>query len=420
MVQVVVTGVGPLLANCCDRRTLWTQLCGGPSQLTFEPVPGGDGELWPVGRVQSFDAARWLDRFPRRFYERCHREQLLYLASLVIALDDAGLDLAAIDRGRTAIVDGTSRGSFDDWYRRVRAEAVTAACELYTRRELLTGTPGQAAHLGASLLGVRGPVFTVNATCCSGAAAIGQACRELEHGDIDIALATGHDSALEAPIYRMYRDAGLLSAERDDARRAVRPFGDHGRNAFGEGAVTLVLETAEHAARRGAQPLAVIRGWKLGNGGSHPTHVDPEGTRTAGLIGDVLAAARVDRARVGFVVGHGNAVAQSDRSELAYMHRAFGAGAPDVPLVSVKPVYGHVLGASSALNVAAAVLMLHHGWLVPTLNAAPSTPATAPASPGIDHLAGGGRPCGATAGLAVSYGLGGHSAVTLVGAVEAA
>jgi 3-oxoacyl-[acyl-carrier-protein] synthase II len=422
MSEVVVTGVGPLLANCCDRRTLWTQLCDGPSQLTFEPAPGGEGELWPVGRVQGFDAARWLGRFPRRFYERYHREQLLYLASLVIALDDAGLDLAELDRGRVAIVDGTSRGGFDDWYRRVRAEAATAARELYTRRELLIGTPGQAANLAAGLLGVRGPVFTVNATCCSGAAAIGQACRELAHGDIDIALATGHDSALEVPIYQMYRDAELLSAERDDARRAVRPFGDHGRNAFGEGAVTLVLETAEHAARRGATPLAAIRGWRLGNGGGHPLHADTEGTRTAGLIGDVLAAARVDRARVGFVVGHGNAVPQSDRSELAYMHRAFGAGAADVPLLSVKPVYGHVLGASSALNVAAAVLMLHHGWLVPTLNAAPTAPppVVSPAPRGIDHLASGGRACGATAGLAVSYGLGGNSAVTLVGVVEAA
>lgn len=418
MSEVVVTGVGPLLANCSDRRTLWSQLCDGPSQLAFEPAPGDDGEIWPVGRVRDFDAARWLDRFPRRFYERYHREQLLYLASLVIALDDAGLDLAVVDRSRIGIFDGTSRGGFDDWYRRVRDEATTAARELYTRRELLIGTPGQAANLAASLLGVRGPVLTVNATCCSGAAAIAHACRELAHGDLEIALATGHDSALEVPIYRMYRDAGLLSAERNDARRAVRPFGDHGRNAFGEGAVTLVLETAEHAARRGAVPLAVLRGCKLGNGGGHPLHVDVEGARTASLIGDVLAAARIDRARVGFVVGHGNAVAQSDRSELAYMHRAFGPGAPEVPLVSVKPVYGHVLGASSALNVAAAVLMLHHGWLVPTFNAPPAS--AAPAAPAIDHLAGGGRACDATAGLAVSYGLGGHSAVTLVGAVEAA
>jgi len=86
-----------------------------------------------------------------------------------------------------------------------------------------------------------------------------------------------------------------------------------------------------------------------------------------------------------------------------------------VPLLSVKPVYGHLFGASSALNIAAAVLMLHHGWLVPTLNIDPAR-ATGP----IDHLARGGRRNLGSAGMAVSYGIGGHSAVTLLGAPEAA
>src|SRR5689334_8556995 len=265
MTEVVVTGIGPLLANCADRRTLWTQLRDGLSQLVFEAAPGGNGERWPVGRVHDFFAERWLGRFPREFYERYHREQQLYLASLMIALDDAQLDLTTEMPARIGIFDGTSRGNFDYWYERVRAESCRSATELYTRRELLTGTPGQAANLAASLLGVRGPVYTFNLTCCSGAVAIGQACRELACGDIDVAIAGGHDSSLQAPMYRMYRDAGLLSLEREDARRAVRPYGDHSRNAFGEGAVALVLETREHAARRGATPLATIEGWKLGN-----------------------------------------------------------------------------------------------------------------------------------------------------------
>jgi 3-oxoacyl-[acyl-carrier-protein] synthase II len=414
MSGVVVTGIGPLVANCADRRTMWTHLRDGQSQLAFETAPGGDGEHWPVGRVRGFEAERWLGRFPRDFYERYHREQQLYLASLMIALDDAQLALATLPRERVGIFDGTSRGNFDYWYERVREERQRPANERYTRRELLTGTPGQAANLAASLLGIRGPVYTYNVTCCSGAVAIGQACRELAHGDIDVAFASGHDSSLQAPLYQMYRDAGLLSQERDDARRAVRPYVDHSRNAFGEGAITLVLETREHAARRGATQLATIDGWKLGNNGGHPLHVDARGDRATTLISEVLSAADVDRDRIGFVVGHGNGVEQSDRSELAYMQRVFADRAPEVPLISVKPIYGHLLGASSALNVAATSLMLHHGWLVPTLNVDPAR-AAGP----IDHLARGGRPSNASAGLAVSYGIGGHNAVTLVGKVEA-
>jgi 3-oxoacyl-[acyl-carrier-protein] synthase II len=413
MSDVVVTGIGPLLANCVDRWTLWDQLCHGPSQLVFEPAPGGDGETWPVGRVQGFDADRWLGRFPRSFYDRYHREQLLYLASVMIALDDAHLEVTKLVPETVGIFDGTSRGNFDYWYDRVRSERELPARELYTRRQLLTATPGQAANLAASLLGVRGPVYTINVTCCSGAVAVGQACRALEHGDIEVALASGHDSALAAPMYQMYREAGLLSTERDDARRAIRPFVDCSRNAFGEGAITLVLETRDHATRRGATPLASIKGWKHGNNGGHPLHVDPEGGRAAALIAQVLAATGVARNDIGFVVGHGNAVEQSDRSELAYMHRVFAARAPEVPLLSVKPIYGHLLGASSILNIAATALMLHHGWIVPTLNVDPAR-ATGP----ISHLAGGGRHTDASAALAVSFGIGGHNAVTLIGSAE--
>ena len=86
--EVVVTGIGPLLPNCADRHVLWGQLRDGQSQLRFETAPGG-GDRWPVGRIEPFEPERWLGRFPRTFYERYHREQQLYLASLVIGLGDA-------------------------------------------------------------------------------------------------------------------------------------------------------------------------------------------------------------------------------------------------------------------------------------------------------------------------------------------
>jgi 3-oxoacyl-[acyl-carrier-protein] synthase II len=411
--EVVVTGIGPMLPNCVDRSALWSHLRDGRSQLVFEPVRGVTDERWPVGRIHDFDAERWLGRFPARFYQRYHREQQLYLASLVIAMDDAGLAPAQLAPERTGVFDGTSRGNFDYWYERVRDEHRCRPEELYTRRELLVGTPGQAANLAAGLFGIRGPVYTFNATCCSGAVAIGHAYRDLVRGEIDVALATGHDAVLGAPLYHMYRDAGLLSDERGDARRAVRPFVDHSRNAFGEGAVTLVLERRDHAERRGAAALATIGGFKSGNNGGHPLDVDREGARATALMTEVLERADVARDCIGFVVGHGNGVEQSDRSEAAYMHRVFGGRAGEVPLLSTKPIYGHLLGASSALNVASAALMLHHGWLAPTLHVGAAAPG------GLDHVATG-RPCHAMAAMTVSYGLGGHNAVTLLRHAEVA
>src|SRR5262249_17413928 len=150
----------------------------------------------------------------------------------------------------------------------------------------------------------------------------------------------------------------LLSKETRDPARAIQSFAEHSTNAFGEGAVTLVLESRAHAEARGAKPIATLCGYRYGNNGSHPTAVDIEGARPAQIIRDLLNRRAVSVDDVGFGVGPGNGVPLSDISEEHYMQRVFGKRRAEVPLISTKPIYGHTLGASSAINVAAAALML--------------------------------------------------------------
>src|SRR5206468_5384611 len=140
------------------------------------------------------------------------------------------------------------------------------------------------------------------------------------------------------------------------------------RNAFGEGAITLVLEDRAHAEARGAHIIAAITGYHYANCGEHPTAVDTTGELPAELLANLLDSARADVQRVSFVVGHCNGVPMSDLSEIAMMRKLFGERTRSIPLVSTKPIYGHLLGASSALNVAAAALMLSEGQVIPTMN----------------------------------------------------
>ncbi len=405
MREVVVTGIGPLLPGCSSRTQLWRQLVEGQSQLSFEPAPGGDGSMWPVGRIRAFDPGRYLASISPQHYKKYTRDQQIYVASMVLARADARLDLSLIDADKIGIFDGTSRGSFDAWYERIRAEATTPAHELYTHRELIFGMPGVAAALAALNFKTRGPAYTFHATCASGSVAIGHAYREIVAGLVDVAFASGHDSALSAPIYHMYRDADLLCDEQEDATRAVRPYVGHSRNAFGEGAVTLVLEERAHAEARGATILAALTGYHYSNSGEHPTAVDTTGGLPAELVANLLDSAHTDSERVSFVVGHGNGVPMSDLSEIAMMRRLFGARTSSVPLISTKPIYGHLLGASSALNVAAAALMLHEGHVIPTLNIDEENIVA-----GMNHQANRSavKPC--DVGLALSYGLGGQNA----------
>lgn len=410
--EVVVTGVGVVLPNCDSRHTFWQQLRDGESQLAIEPDPA-DGIPCAIGRVRDFDCARYLEGVPARLYKSCLREQQLYLASVVQAARDAGLSLEDFASRGTGLYDGTSRGNFAHWYELIH-HRVGEQNGRFTPRDLNLGMPGQAVGMAAAILGVQGPTFTFNNSCASGVVAIGNAYRELQAGRIQIAFGTGHDAALIGPLYQMYRDAGLVSSEAEEPARAIRPYAGSTANAFGEGAVTLVLETREHAERRGATPLARVVGFRHGNGGEHPTDVDFTGARPAELIEQNLAEAQLSAADVDFVLGHGNGVLASDISELNYMKRVFGRRTREVPLISTKPIYGHTLGASSALNAATAALMLHHDFVVPTVRLDEKRVVH-----GFNHQANSGAARELGAGVVVAYGIGGQNAALLLRKAEA-
>ncbi len=404
--DVVITGLGVTLPGCDTSERLWELLRRGESQLALEPDPSDDSARIALGRIRDFSPARALSRVPERFYARYDREVQIYLASVFAALAEARLELPGRSPGRVGIFDGCSRPMFGAWSNKKKEEHAASPREAYSRADLLL-TPGLGAGIAASLLKTSGSVYTFNSTCCSGSVAIGQAFRELRSGLIDVAVASGHEASLLAPIFAMYREAGLLSLEREDPRRAIRPFGDSTGNCFGEGAVTLILERRTHAEARGATTYAEIKSYRYGNNGSHPTTPDVRGERAAHLIRESLEDAQISAQDIGFVVGHGNGVRLSDESEKNVIERAFGVPERDhrIPLLSNKPIFGHTMGASSALNVAAAALMLRHQYVVPTVNSEGSNGY---------HLTRAGEARVCKAGIAMSSGLGGNNTILLL------
>jgi 3-oxoacyl-[acyl-carrier-protein] synthase II len=405
---IAITGIGVVLPNCEDRGTLWEHLKHGRSQLRFDQR--GDARL-PVGAAAQFDPEQHFDGIPRHYYQRYPRQLQLYLASVLLAVKDSGTDLGTLPADRVGIFEGSARPFFHYWYDQIRSEKERAA--RYTKQHLMVGLPGQCGGIAASLLKLRGGVYSLTGACTSGAIAIGLGCRELMDGALDMVLASGHDVPLVDPIFEMYGDAGLLSTERHDARRAIRPYGGGSTNAFGEGAITFVLERVDSARARGREPITLIAGFKHGNIGDHPTGVDPSGARPAELVRELLDSTGHSVDEVDFVVGHGNAVSLSDQAEMRFMQRLFGARARSVPIISTKPIYGHTMGASTALNVAAAALMMHHAYLIPTINIDPHRPAEVFTQPNI------GAPSASRLGLAMGYGLGGHCTALLLKKVDA-
>jgi len=378
----------------------WKQVCEGDSQITREATRLG--HRYMMGRCGFLAAEEFEPEVPAAFFASYPRDMQLYMASLVRALRHSGSSSLGFDRSRAGLFDGTSRGPFLYW------EELRDGGRNASGSDLMFGIPGQAAAIGATALGVEGPVQTFNASCCSGMVAIGQACREIAEGRIDMAVAGGHEATLCDAFFASYREAGILCPSQGDPRTASRVYRDSAGVVFAEGAANVVLESRESALRRGARILGTLGGYAHGNHAQHPTHVDDSGRRATRLIEDLLREAGVSPDDVGFVIGHGNGRPASDASELAFMRQLFGGRCGEMPLVSVKPVVGHTLGASGAVNFVVSLLAARSNRVPPTLNVVRRPE---------DEFHFGGRELPRRhwqMGLSLSLGMGGHQAARLV------
>jgi 3-oxoacyl-[acyl-carrier-protein] synthase II len=304
-------------------------------------------------------------------------------------------------------VAATSRGPLGWWLG--EADGGTASA---TGRALcgLAGTP---ATLSAIQLGIQGLVTTISNACVGGSQALGLAMDQLRHGHADVMLVAGHDFPLVDGIVSAFEEIGVLAPRTLNPTEAMRPY-DHQRSGFvlGEGAVVLCLERVGYADHRGARRYAEVLGQSSLNEAAHPTTMDQTGKRAADLVRRLLDDAGRRADEIGYVCGHGSATTYNDRAECRMLERLL----PDVaahdrpPLGSVKPVFGHTLGASAIVNAAATALMLHHQTLVPTANyrqAADDCPG--------DHVASGPRSVELRLAVSMSHALGSQSAAVLMG-----
>ncbi len=404
--NVVITGVGVILPNCDNVNTLWRHLRSGSSQLSFMANPADPTDIVPAGRIRDFNPAKYLADVPERYYTVYSRHIQYYLSSLFLACDHARLAVSDVAADRIAIYDGSSRGPSQHRHQQILMEAGHRASDIYSRLDLLNGLNGQTVGIAAALLRITGPTMSFSGTCCSGSIAIGQGFRDICDDRVDVAFVTGHDSALTPDLYAAYGEAGLLSRECSSVEQANYPYGGEQPSlVFGEGSVTLVLEERTAALKRNANVLAEIRAYESGNEGRNPYRAGVNANRYVQLLGKLLSDGKMLPEDVDFVIGHGNGVPASDAVELTILKQFLGKKAQSTPLISVKPIYGHLLGGTGAINIAAAALVLQHGYVIPTLNIG-SVSGMRRCTTGFYHAS--------RAGIACCWGMGGHVTATLL------
>jgi len=360
---IVVTGMGVAAAAGHSPEVLWRAVVRGASpavSYTDPTVPGSP--TIPACVVPGPDEEARKRRSSRKL-DRC--VQLAHEAA-VQAHTDAGLHTHTSDPSALGIMAGTSRGPIQKW-----TESLDLARS--GRRELpptLTANTTLDCVSGAlsMALGAGGPCLTVSATCASAAHAIALAAQQIILGAAEIMVAGGADAPLQDAVIRQLLSTGILGSHADP-RQACRPF-DATRNGtlISEGAAFLVLESLESARRRGVPIRARLLGWAMGADARHRTSPRDDGEGLVQVMRRALCVAGLGAEEIDYVNAHGTGTPLNDRIEALAMRRLLGDRLRHVAFSSTKPVTGHCLGASAALEAVITVLCLQEQLAPPTAN----------------------------------------------------
>ena len=230
-------------------------------------------------------------------------------------------------------------------------------------------TPDAAARTVAARLGLTGPIAAPVTACASGGHALVVGAGLIRRGVADAALVGAAEASLHPLIIGSYRRMGVLADARGDPATSVRPFSASRRGfAMGEGAGVLVLESLASAARRGAEPIALVRGWAGGCQTARLTDMEPDGKTLAHLLRLALERAGVPTEDVDYVNAHGTATVSNDAAEARAIRLALGDAAGAVSVSSTKGSHGHLLGAATAVELVLTVLAIRRGAVPPTAN----------------------------------------------------
>lgn len=405
--RVVVTGIGLVTPVGNTTEESWSALVAGKSGAAriqrFDPS-AFDTQF--ACEVKAFDALRWMDRKEaKRLDLFCH----FAMAATVQAVEGAGLDKGFPDPARTGVLIGSGIGgiaTFEEQTKLFLTKGPGRVSPFFVPMFI----PDMAAGIVSMRFGLQGPNYCTVSACASAAHAIGESYRLIADGDADCMVTGGAEAAVTQLAMAGFSNMKALSTRNDDPARASRPF-DKDRDGFvmGEGAGIVVLESLEHATRRGAPILAEVAGYGMSADAYHMTAPHPEGRGAIAAMKIALADAGVAPERIGYINAHGTSTPLGDAAETAAVKAVFGEHARKLVFGSTKSMTGHLLGAAGGLEFAVCVLAIARGVIPPTINYVTPDPACdldcAPNTAVKREL---------EAALSNSFGFGGHNVSIIV------
>jgi 3-oxoacyl-[acyl-carrier-protein] synthase II len=409
--DIVVTGVGAVSPLGNDLPSTWAAIIAGQSGVA--PITRFDTsgyETTFAAEVKGFDGA---ERLGRKDARRTDRYTHYAVAAALEALEASGLTIDESNAERVGVLIGSGMGG---------AETLDAGMET-----VLTAGPkrlspffmpmflGNMASGTVSIVtGAKGPNYSPVSACASSGHAIGEAMEILRRGDADVMIAGGSEAPMARMVVAGFNAMGALSTRNDDPQAASRPF-DAERDGFvlGEGGAVLVLETAEHAARRGAEVLAVLSGYATTDDANHMVQPAPGGVGAARAMTLALKDAGLEPADIGYLNAHGTSTQLNEKFETEAIKGAFGDHAYRLAISSTKSMTGHLLGGAGALEAAITICALRNGIVPPTINQVTPDPDC-----DLDYIPNVARSVDVQHAMTNSMGFGGHNVSLILSRAE--
>ncbi|GHE63576.1 3-oxoacyl-ACP synthase [Streptomyces longispororuber] len=359
--EVVVTGLGALTPLGADVESTWKGLLAGESGIRGGVLRGHEGSGLPdtVAGTMAVDPAASLPPVRAR---RLDRSQQAALVAAAEAWADAGAP--RVDPDRLASAVGTGIGGVGTLLREDDALEAAGARRVSPRTVPML-MPNAAAALVSIEYGARAGVHTPVSACSSGAEAIALGARLIRAGEADVVIAGGTEAAITPITVAGFAQAQALSRHTAEPASASRPFAaDRTGFVLSEGAAVVVLESAEHAAARGARVHAVLAGAGIAADAHHITAPAADGSGQVSAMRKALAQAGLAPERIGHVNAHATGTPLGDVAEAHAIRKVFGRATVTAP----KAALGHLFGAAGAIEALVAVLSVEHGVIPPTRN----------------------------------------------------
>jgi 3-oxoacyl-[acyl-carrier-protein] synthase II len=352
-----------------------------------------------AGEVKGFDPADYIEK---KEIKKTGRFIQLSIAAADFAVEGARFKVSPEDADRTGVYIGSGIGGFEVIERE--------------HRNLLEKGPGRISpffipatiiNLAAGWVSIRtgakGPNSATATACTSGAHAVGDSFRLIQHGDADVMICGGTEAAVTPLSVGGFAAMRALSQRNDDPVHASRPW-DHHRDGFvmGEGAGILILEEYEHAKRRDAPILAEMVGYGMSGDAYHITSPVEDGDGGFRVMRAALKDAGLQPNQINYINAHGTSTPMGDRIETVAIKRVFGEHAPKIAVSSTKSMTGHLLGGAGGLEAGITVMSLCDQIAPPTINLECPDPEC-----DLDYVPNHARPMPIEYALSNSFGFGG-------------